>query len=1212
MPDMSQTLPAIARERRVATPVSVLAVAVLGTFMAFVDATIVNIAIPNIAERFEPAPLSSVSWVLNAYNIVFAAFLVGGGQLADLIGRRKVFTGALSLFTVASAACAVAPTLGVLIAARAVQAAGAAALVPSSLAIVLESRAEAERQHAVALWAAVAALAAGIGPPLGGLLITASSWRLVFLVNIPVGLAALALTRKVIVESRAPGRRQMPDLVGGLVLALAIAALVSGIVKGPEWGWGSARVVIAFAAAALLGAYFVVRSKGQSNAVIDLALLRMKAFTVSNTATTVLASGFYGYTLCNVLFLTSVWRYSVLQAGLALTPGPLTAMAVAGPASRLVEKVGHRVVLVPGALVWAAGMAWFVSRLGVEPDFVGGWLPGMIVLGVGAGLTFPTLSGAAVGSMPGPKFAVATSLNSVARQLGAALGVAILIAIVGTPTPAGALAAFENGWTFAGFCFVAGAFLCLALAIPRRTGVSLPNGPYARAWAGQFGDDPQGPSVADGSLAVADGGRGVADGGRGVADDLPNGSYARARAGPAEKHDDLPSLAEAGGERADSKEQTLAEALRGAPLFEDLGDDLLERVAGLASRVKLDSGDWLFREGDDADAVYVVRVGYLEVLQSGGPGGGDRDGVGSGGDEDGDQERINTLGKGAVVGELALLNDSARSASIRALRDTELLRVDKAPFQALLQSQPELAIGLTKTLSAQLQASRAILPAKRARPVTIALYALDSTVPALEIADGLSRELCRWGKVAVAYPETGANADGSATAGGTGAGGSGGHDAGAGASAGGAARFGPVVERLEREHDQVVMLCGGEVGGNGWDEFCMARADRIVALVGGSAGQGSSGASLGADRTGSSDRHAGGSDKVVRGLKGCDLAGYGVELGSGALADWIARLAPAGVHAIRSEHGWREEDVARMARRLAGRAVGVVLSGGGARAFAHIGALEVLLGAGLWVDKVGGVSMGSFVGGLLAMGYSGEEIDACCYEEWVRRNPINDYTIPRHGLIRGRKAEAMTERVFGDVRIEELPRPFYCASVNLKGNRLVIDRDGPLVEAVKASMSLPLIGPPRRRSDSDELLIDGSLLDNLPLAPMSAAGEGPVLAIDVKGGEERTRPPAPATSSGGNPGHAQRPPRLPGLPETMARIALLSSANTDEAARRLADLTIRARVPGVGLLEFHQIDAAKEAGRAAALAALEDAPSWLTGGEPGARELAGRRTVVLV
>ncbi|MCW3019754.1 MAG: rane protein, partial [Solirubrobacterales bacterium] len=232
---------------------------------------------------------------------------------------------------------------------------------------------------------------------------------------------------------------------------------------------------------------------------------------------------------------------------------------------------------------------------------------------------------------------------------------------------------------------------------------------------------------------------------------------------------------------------------------------------------------------------------------------------------------------------------------------------------------------------------------------------------------------------------------------------------------------------------------------------------------------------------------------------------------------------------------------------------------------------------------------------------------------WVRRNPINDYTVPRHALIKGQKAELMLDRVFGDVRVEELARSFYCASVNLRGNHLVIDRTGPLWAAVGASISLPLIGPPMRRDD--RLLIDGSLLDNLPVAPMSSSGEGPVLAIDIKGGEDYRRPAG--VTPGGAPSskekaHAARLPRLPSLPETMARIALLSSANTDESARRHADMTIAVRVSGVGLLEFHQIDAAREAGRRAGTAALEDAPDWLLRGRADSAGVAGRRTVVRV
>lgn len=199
----------------------------------------------------------------------------------------------------------------------------------------------------------------------------------------------------------------------------------------------------------------------------------------------------------------------------------------------------------------------------------------------------------------------------------------------------------------------------------------------------------------------------------------------------------------------------------------------------------------------------------------------------------------------------------------------------------------------------------------------------------------------------------------------------------------------------------------------------------------------------------------------------------------------------------------------------------------------------------------------------------------------------------------------MLERVFGDVRLEELARPFYCASTNLRGGNLVIHRSGSMVLAVGASVCLPLIAPPLRRDG--QLLIDGSLLDNLPLAPMSATGEGPVLAIDIKGGEDPSRDRAAVS-----PARSQREPRLPSLPETMARVALLSSANTDEAARRHADYTIKVRVPGVGLMEFHQIDQARAAGRDAALAALENAPEWLLRSRPAHADGHRRRTVMRV
>jgi NTE family protein len=1103
-------------------PSAALAVAVLGSSMAFIDASSVNIAIPNIADHFTGSHLSNVSWVLNAYSIVFAAFLVGGGQLADLLGRRRAFSFSLLAFSFSSALCAVAPSLNALIAARVLEAAAAALLVPSSLAIALDAHHAHERIHAVALWSAVAAVAAGIGPPLGALLITASSWRLVFLINVPVGVVAFLLSRRILVESRTPGRRRMPDLLGGLVLTVAIGALVLAIVKGEEWGWQNARVLGAFIVSALSLAYFWLRTTRQRTPVIDPSLLRIRDFVLSNAATALMATGFFAYTLCNVLFLTSVWHYSILSAGLALTPEPLIALALAAPTIKLVRRFDHRPVLVLGALVWAGGMAYLGFALGPDPDFLGGWLPGMVILGLGAALTFPTLSGVAVDSVPGPRFAVASSLNSVATALGAALGVAILIALAGAET----FDRLRHGWLFAGGCFLAGAVPCLALIGSHR---DVADGPSERP----RGDRPA----------------------------------RRDRASEPGSVVELPSLAESDGERAIVAPQTVAAFLRNVRVFAGLPAEMVERIAELATDVSVSRGEWLFREGETADAVYVVRVGHLEVLQ-----------------ERPRLESFNTLTRGAVLGELALLSESVRSASIRALRDTEVLKIDKRHFDALLRSEPELSLSLTRVLSSQLQASRALPVARRARPVTIALYSL-GPVPLLEIADQLSAELCALGKVAVVHPGDAGASDGSGSR----------VDAtdGSGSRADAVARFGPVIERCELDHDQVIMVSGGERDPSGWDDFCLSRADRALAVVGDSAPL-------------AQDMQAGGESARIARLRGCDLLGYRVAAGSGALAAWIDLLAPASTYAISSD-GEQGAEMARVARRLAGRSLGVVLAGAGARSLAHLGALDVLLDAGAAIDRVGGVSMGAFIGGLLAAGHDSDAIDACCYEEWVRRNPVNDYTIPRASLIKGRKVQAMLDRVFGDVRIEELSRSLYCASVDLGDSSLTIDRHGPLADAIAASIALPLISPPIRRGE--RLLIDGSLLDNLPVAPMSATGEGPVLAIDIKSRDDRQEDAGSATESA--PGGRVRK-RLPPLTDTMSRIALLSSANTDEAARLHADMTIKVPVLGVGILEFHQIDEARAAGRRAAEAALHDAPPWLLDGAGTLRDRSGRRTVLRV
>ena len=727
------------------------------------------------------------------------------------------------------------------------------------------------------------------------------------------------------------------------MFAVVIASLVLAVVKGQEWGWGNGRILSALLVSLLLGVYFVVRSSRQRTPVIDLSLLRIRAFALSNGVTVVMAAGFYAYTLCNVLFLTTVWRYSVLTAGLALTPGPFTAMAIAGPASRLVQRVGHRVVVVPGALIWGAGMVYFATSLGVTPDFLGGWLPGMLILGVGAGLTFPTLSGAAVGSVPGPRFAVATSLNSVARQLGAALGVAVLIAIIGTPAPLQALHAFEHGWLFSGGCFLVGALACSALEVGRA---------------------------------------GTRDT---LADEAPEGLMESSESmGEGALLDDraLPHLAELDGEHALGEAQTVAEFLSNVPVFAPLSDAMRAEIAELARAVSLKRDEWLFRQDDYADSVYIVRLGQLEVIREG-P----------------EPERVNTVTRGAVLGELALLSDSSRTASVRALRDTELLQITRAHFESLLRSEPELTLSLARALAAQLRTSR-MIPLRRGRPVTLALRAVGDDVPLIDLADELSRMLCTWGRVAVLHPGD-ADAPGALLEGGL---------AERMASHEAVAKFTPLVERCELDHDQVILVCGGSEHAIAWDEFCLARADKVLVAVG---------------ATGPDPNRSASDAEQWASLRGCDLLGYGIERESESMAGWMAELAPVSTFAVRTD-GHLRGDMARMARRLAGRAVGVVLSGGGARAFAHLGVIEMLQSAGVIVDRVGGVSMGAFIGGLLACGHDSHAIDVCCYEEWVRRNPLNDYTLPRTALIKGHKARSMLERVYGDVRIEELDRAFYC------------------------------------------------------------------------------------------------------------------------------------------------------------------------------------------
>jgi EmrB/QacA subfamily drug resistance transporter len=425
------------------SPRRVLLVVSAAVFMASLDLFIVNIAFPDI-QRDLGGSDTSLSWVLNAYAIVLAALLVPFGRIADLLGRRRSFLTGLVVFAAASALCAAAPSVAFLVVARVLQAAGAAMLIPTSLALLLSAAPLERRSAFVGAWAAVGGVAAAAGPPLGGLLVQLS-WRWVFLVNLPVAALALVAGLRSLREERDPDSAGMPDLLGAALLTAGVGALTGGIVEGPGWGWGSAGVVALFAGAVALLIAFAWRTSRHPLPVVEPDLLRVRSFAFANVAGLAFYVGFGAMLLGGVLFLTRVWGESVLTAGLMIAPGPLMAATFSVIAGRLGDRIGHRTLAVTGGLVFALGSLWWALRMGAVPHYAADFLPGFVVGGIGVGLVNPTLSSSAAAGLPPGRFATGAAVYNMSRQLGSALGVALLVAIVGAPAPAEAVAAFRGG-----------------------------------------------------------------------------------------------------------------------------------------------------------------------------------------------------------------------------------------------------------------------------------------------------------------------------------------------------------------------------------------------------------------------------------------------------------------------------------------------------------------------------------------------------------------------------------------------------------------------------------------------------------------------------------------------------------------------------------------------------------------------------------------------
>jgi EmrB/QacA subfamily drug resistance transporter len=450
--------------------VTVVLTVSVGVFMVSLDLFIVNIAFPDIEDSFPGTSLSDLSWILSAYAIVFGALLVSAGRWADRVGRKRVFLLGLAIFTVASAACAAAPSVLALVIGRAVQAIGAAMLFPASLGLLLPEWPDERRGTAVGIWSAVSGAAAAAGPPVGGLLVQAD-WRWVFIVNVPIGIAAFAIGLRVLSERRDEHAAGRPDAIGAALFTVGIAALILAIVQGESWGWGGGRVVGLFVLAAVLTAIVAFRCARHPLPLVEPMIVRTRAIALANLSAILFFMAFAMLVIGGVLFQTEVWEVSVLRAGLQFAPGPLTSAIFAVPGALLGQRFGQRWVGAAGAVLFALGTLWFSEHMTREPDFMGALLPTVLLGGAGIGLVMPTLAAAATGPLPPARFATGTAVLGMSRQVGSALGVAMFVAILGQPTPRTVLDAYENVWMFLIACLIAASAVLLSVG-PVRIGVA--------------------------------------------------------------------------------------------------------------------------------------------------------------------------------------------------------------------------------------------------------------------------------------------------------------------------------------------------------------------------------------------------------------------------------------------------------------------------------------------------------------------------------------------------------------------------------------------------------------------------------------------------------------------------------------------------------------------------------------------------------------------
>ncbi|TDU28867.1 EmrB/QacA subfamily drug resistance transporter [Panacagrimonas perspica] len=410
---------------------SVFRIASIAVFLVSLDSTVLFAAFGALRQGFPDASAADLSWVLNAYTVVFAAMLIPAGGLADRLGRKMIFLIGVGVFLAASAACGLSTTVELLVAARILQAVGAALLTPSSFSLVLDAFPLSHRALAVSAWGAVGALAAATGPGLGALIVDTMGWSWAFYLNLPLGAYCFWRAQRTLAESSKPAVKRPLDWTGMATMIVGVGAVLTAIVQHGSPDWSSQEIAFAAIVGGTALAAFVVWMRMSKEPLVPPELFRDANYRFANMATFVFGVAFSMMFFAFFFYMTNIWGFSLPRAGMAIMPGPLTVIPTAIAVGKLAGRFGHRRILLTGSMVYAASGVWFMLVPGTEPHYATAWLPGLIVSGIGVGMIMPSLSGATVANLAPVHYGVGNGFNQALRQIGGTVGVAVTIVLLG-------------------------------------------------------------------------------------------------------------------------------------------------------------------------------------------------------------------------------------------------------------------------------------------------------------------------------------------------------------------------------------------------------------------------------------------------------------------------------------------------------------------------------------------------------------------------------------------------------------------------------------------------------------------------------------------------------------------------------------------------------------------------------------------------------------